>query len=516
MKSLPAQHSFNPLLNKFLIPALFLFIIGCAQESTPKRSLEAVDLFITYDQGGIALDGGLTRGVAWGDVDQDGAPELYTANSKGQWNVFYKNNGRGYLKKMTEDQGKTFAESVVHGGASQGVNWVDYDGDGDLDLYICTRGYESNQLFANDSSKRFLRIENHPLTQDSVSSSMACWADFDRDGDLDVLLIGYRFNGNKLYENLGKGKFSPIENHPLAEGIGVGRACACGDANNDGLPEIFVGNARQPNFYYRNLGGWNFEKIANGAVIEDLGYAYGASWADYDDDGDLDLFVANFDKENLLLNNDGLGNFTRITNVDFVTEKGGASKGHSWGDYDNDGDLDIYIGNGTYKPDMRNFLYLNNGNGDFERYTNGVLNMHADTTAGVAHSDFDRDGDLDLFVANWGSNDQINRLYINQTTGKNWIAFRLKGTKSNTEGIGAHLELFTNTNGKQKSMHRWMYPITGYGSQNDSELHFGLGSINKVDSIRVHWPSGALNTYDNIQPNNHWLITEDGSIEKIK
>lgn len=480
----------------FLLPISII-----AQES----KIDSTPIFILADNNLISVDKGPSRGVAWGDINGDGIPELYTSNSGGQANTLYELNGNTFNKTTFDSQ---------YNGSSEGVSWIDYDNDGDLDLYICSRGFEANQLFRNDGDGELTFVSDHTLTQDSLSSSMACWADYDLDGDLDVFLVGYRYNGNFLFQNMGKDEFQPMNEHLLNEGNGSARTCACGDANNDALPEIFVGNARQPNFYYKNLGGWNFEKVASGTHIEDLGYAYGSSWADYDDDGDLDLFIANFDKENLLLSNDGNGNFTKVTEGILVEEKGGASKGHSWGDYDNDGDLDLYLGNGTYKPDMHNFLYLNIGAGDFERYNEGVFSIHADTTAGVSHADFDRDGDLDVFVANWGANDP-NRLYLNQTTGNNWISFRLKGTNSNTYGVGAHIELIISEGNPGKTLHRWMYPITGYGSQNDYELHFGLGQNASIDSIKVYWPSGIIHSHLGMAINNHWLVVEDGTYQKI-
>lgn len=483
-----------------LAPILIYFLfISC----DPSHSIEETPLFTIYEKSRIATDGGFTRGVAWADLTGDGAPELYTSNSVGQWNAMYANDGHGGMHKIRV--GKQFSELIMHGGTSEGVSWVDYDNDGDLDLYICSRGKEPNQLFQNDSSKRFVMRNDHALTRDTLSTSMACWADYDLDGDLDVLLIGYRHNGNMFFENVGAGEFRALPEHVLSEGDGTARTCACGDANNDGLAEIFVGNAQRPNLYYRNLGRLQFEKDTLGAAVEDLGYAYGSSWADYDDDGDLDLFIANFDKENLLLSNDGSGKLTPATAGTFTTETGGASKGHAWGDYDNDGDLDIYIGNGTYGPEMANFLYLSDGKGSFERYLEGEFLTHADTTAGVAHADYDRDGDLDLFVANWGSYDQINRFYINQTVNKNWIAFRLRGTQSNTFGIGTHLILYTG----EKEIHRWMYPITGYGSQNDYELHFGLGDEENIDSMVVIWPSGVHNKHFKLKVNQFVKLTEE-------
>lgn len=479
------------------------------------RLVQQTPIFKAYEQGTISSDEGTTRGAAFGDVDGDGVPELYAANTQGQSNVFYQLNDAGEWVSYSENEPAWFT-TVNYKGRSEGVNWVDYDNDGDLDLYICSRGYEPNQLFQNEAGQRLKKIEDHPLVQDSLSSSMACWADFEGDGDLDVIVIGYRYNGNLVFENLGGGRFEEKSGHLMSEGEGRSRACACGDVNNDGLPEIFVARARQSNFYYVNRGDWQFESIRDGLMVEDQGYAYGASWADYDDDGDLDLFVANFDKENLLLSNDGEGGLTPVEEGEIVKTKAGASKGHSWGDYDNDGDLDIYIGNGTYGPDMRNFLFLNDGNGSFERYAQGVIETHADTTAGVTHADFDRDGDLDLFVATWGSHDQLNRLYVNQTSGRNWVSFRLKGTQSNSYGIGTQVTLYFSKAGATQSMHRWMYPVSGYGSQNDLELHFGLGEISRIDSVVAKWPQGSREVHLGLKVNQHYQLTEGASFEIAK
>lgn len=494
---------------------LVVLLLLIATSSAPPHTQQPSDLiFKAYDADEIGTDTGKSRGVSFGDINGDYLPDLYVSNTGGQWNTFYKSAGQGKLIRQPTDQSNPWAAPGKKPGRSEGVNWVDYDNDGDLDLYVCSRGEEANQLFRNEAGKEMVEITGHPLTA-VLSTSMACWADIEGDGDLDVLLVGYRTNGNRVFENRGEGSFVERNDVPMAEGTGSSRACACGDVNNDGLPEFFVGNARQPNYYYENRGNWRFEKVTTGLMVEDLGYAYGASWADYDDDGDLDLFVANFDKANLLLSNDGYGHLTPVPDGELVETTAGASKGHSWGDYDNDGDLDLYVGNGTYGPDMRNFLFLNDGQGNFDRYSEGVLEAHADTTAGVTHADLDRDGDLDLFVANWGGENELNRLYINQTTGKNWITFRLQGKDSNVSGIGTQVTIFASGNDGNRTMHRWLYPVSGYGSQNDLELHFGLGKLRRIDSLQVNWPGKPRQTLYNVGINQHWLLKETGEITQI-
>lgn len=486
-----------------------IFLSGCVESS--QKSMRDIGIFKLVREGRIAWDGGKSRGVAWGDYDGDGDPDLYVANSNGQWNSLFRNNSNGNFQKITAAKNEA-SETVIHGGNSQGVNWVDYDNDGDLDLFVMNRGEEANFLFRNDSITTFTRITDSPLTADGISASMACWADFDKDGDLDVFFAGYN-HPNLVFRNTGAGQFEKVENTALTYNQeGRARACGCGDANNDGLPELYVGNARRSNLYFQNLGDWQFNSVENQHLVEDIGYSYGASWADYDDDGDMDLFVANFDKENFLYNNDGEGNLTPLTEGSIAIEKGGGSKGHSWGDYDNDGDLDLYIANGFYAPDMRNFLYLNSGDGSFERDLRGAFQIHADTSAGVAHADFDRDGDLDLFVANWGSSDQINRLYENTTTKANWISVRLVGDSSNRYGVGSRLEVYISDEKSVKRLNRWMYPTTGYASQNDYELHFGVGGYSKIDSLIIHWPSGFKDTHKNLQINTHWLAQEKSTL----
>ncbi|WP_430969085.1 CRTAC1 family protein [Spongiimicrobium sp. 2-473A-2-J] len=500
----------------FLTSSMLLFLSACAtdQMSTNNQNEEAPSIFQEIKLGRIATDGGLSRGVAWGDYDADGDPDLYVANSNGQWNALYRNNGNGSFKKMTDDTGdvKVIAEVVKHGGNSQGVNWVDYDNDHDLDLYIVSRGSEPNFLFNNYDNLGFTRIMDHPLTAEGISASMACWADIEGDGDLDVFVVSSGRGSNLVFKNKGDGQFEQMEGHMLNSGTGRGRACACGDANGDGLPEFYVANAQTTNEYYVNLGNWDFQKVEKGHLVEDIGYSYGVSWADYDDDGDMDLFLANFDKKNFLYTNDGFGNLGPVKKGAVAEQVGGASKGHSWGDYDNDGDLDLYVANGTYRPEMYNFFYLNDGNGNFLQDFSGHLKKHADTSAGVAHADFDRDGDLDLFVANWGSGDQVNRFYENKTVGKNWIALRLKGKQSNSYGIGAKVLLFSN----QKVQYRWMYPVTGYGSQNDYELHFGLGEVPLIDSLKIIWPSGRTDTHLDPRPNVHYTAVEEGEFLSVK
>jgi hypothetical protein len=492
-------------------------------------------MFVPVSGGRISSDGSASRGVAWADFDADGDPDLVIGNTAGQWNAFYLNIRHGRrddwrdgavspepgstdatarFLKVSDPNSSPLGGVAAAGGRAEGVSWVDYDGDGDLDLHLVTRGSEPDLLFENRAAEGLVRVTQGLLVQ-SRSHTMACWADADGDGWLDVFLVGYRSEaGNSLLRNLGGGEFVVVEGTPFAEASKAGRACAWGDPNGDGLPDLYVGNAREPNDMFWNRGSLRFERDGSRShVVQASGYTYGLSWADFDQDGDHDLFVANFDTANVLYRNDGGGGLEPVGLDPITLDEGGASKGHAWGDYDLDGDLDLFVANGTYGPDMRNFLYLNE-DGSFRRGLSGVLTEHADTSAGTAWADYDGDGDLDLFVANWGSSDQVNRLYRNttsETTGRSWIGFRLRSAPPNAFAWGATVSVRATIGGQARRLTRWNVPTTGYGSQSEMLIHFGLGDAEAVDSVVVRWPSGHVERRGQHRARQIWVLEQNGT-----
>lgn len=506
---------------RLVLGAFIAAAFGCG-ETPPSDVPVNSGMFVPVSVGRIANDGGASRGVAWSDFDRDGDADLVVANTAGQWNALYVNlagdtaNDGSQFIKISDPNTSTSGPVAAAGGRAEGVSWVDYDGDGDLDLHIVTRGPEADFLFNNDGARGLVRVLQGPLVREA-GSSMACWADADGDGWLDVYLVAYRDNQrNALLRNRGGGVFEDIPNSPAAFGTGTGRSCAWGDPNDDGLPDLYVGLAQEPNRFFWNRGDFVFERDADaGHLVEHVGYSYGLSWVDYDGDGHHDLFVANYDVANVLYRNDGTGSLMPVTSEPIASESGGASKGHTWGDYDLDGDLDLFVANGTYAPDMRNFLYLNDGVGQFSRDFSGDFAEHADTSAGTAWADFDLDGDLDLFVANWGSSDQVNRLYRNttsETTGRGWVIFRLRSESRNTHGWGAKVKAKAMIRGTPRWMTRWNIPTTGYGSQNSLLIHFGVDDAASVDSLVITWPSGHEDVHTDIPVREIWIAVEGGSL----
>jgi Tol biopolymer transport system component len=458
--------------------------------------------FVPIEEGELVTDGNLSRGVAWGDFNGDAYPDLAVANTIEQPEFLYRNDGSGTFTQLVENP-------ITLGAAwTEGVAWVDFDEDGDFDLFTTNANGQPNGLFRNDGSGGFEAADGGPLTQEAMSSTMSCWADFDGDGDLDAFVVNRDGENDAMYRNDGDGRFQRIERAPPVSNGGEGRACGAADADGDGDIDLYVANGRRErNYYYRNDGGWQFTEVTEGAFVRDTAYSYGVSWVDFDYDDDLDLYVSNISESNALYVNDGAGSFTPLSEGPLVSD-GGVSKGQTWGDFDNDGDLDLFVANGTEAPDMRNFLYRNDGPAGFVRVLEGPIATHADTSAGAAAADYDRDGDLDLFVANWGGGDEDNRLYRNETTGRNWIALRLEGRRSNRHGIGARIRLEATIGGRKLSQTRWLLPATGYASANEPIVHFGLGDADSIESLEIRWPSGSVDRYTDLQAGAFYVAVE--------
>lgn len=449
---------------------------------------QAAPLFDVVHQGPVVVDRGITRGAAWGDYDGDGDPDLFitrpTYDGPAQHNVLYRNEGDGTFVRA----GSGPATGPAAGW--EGATWVDVDGDGDLDLHVVGRTGAGSMFFENDGGARLTRVQREVLGRAVRSVSMACWTDADGDGRLDVFVVGYREGRNALFRGVGSWRFDPVPLPGAGEGDGSGRACAAGDTDGDGLPEIVVANARRPNLLLRNRGAMVFVPDTTTALQQDTAYGYGLSWTDVNGDGLRDLFVANYDAPNSLYlgRRDGSLAPVRLGNQ----LQSPASKGHAWADFDLDGRVDLYVGSGTRAPGMVNRLYLAEGEGRFRLATAGEAATHADTSAAVVAADYDLDGDVDLFVANWGSAGSHNRLYRNRSAGRGWLRVALEGVSSNRMGLGARVSVLLRTRGRSRWLHRWLDSGTGYAGQNEPVIHFGLGEAMGVDSLVVRWPSGTV------------------------
>ena len=453
---------------------------------------------------------------------------------------------------------------VSDGGSTQGVSWADYDGDGFQDLFMANMfspAGQNNWLYRNNRNATFTRVDIGDIVQDGGTSGTSTWGDCDNDGNLDCFVANTGASQDFLYLGVGDGTFTKVTTGPIVAESESSTAASWADYDGDGLLDLFVSHTG-PNSLFRNEGT-SFTQIITGDIVTDNETSHGAAWADYDNDHDLDLFVANANGEdNSLYRNDGGAGFTKITGLPIVTG-GGASCGGSWGDYNNDGHLDLFVANASSHPDSTNFLYRNNGDGSFTRVTGGVVandegrsvgsawgdydndadldlvvitygagdygqavlyqnqfglffqrvndeELAADSGGlyGAAWGDYDRDGDIDLAVARARDDNEDNLLFRNNGNGNNWITIRCIGTTSNRSAIGARIRVLANIDGAPVRQLREITAQTGCGGQNSLEVHFGLGRAGDIDSLTVEWPSGITEAAAAVPVNRHLILSE--------
>lgn len=467
---------------------------------------------------------GDSRSVNWVDVDNDTDLDLFISNGPqaGQNNFLYKNNGMGGFTAVTNDP------IVQDGKPSDGATWGDFDNDGDLDCFVANWYDVNNLLYKNRGDGSFEQVSTGDLVNDGGYSETASWGDYDNDGWLDLFVTNSGLTNSPpaekrdfLYHNDGAASggntFTKITTGPQVTDPLLTRSVNWTDYDMDGDVDIFVTNeSNQNEALYRNDGGGNFVKIATGPLVTAGGSTMSSSWGDYDNDGDLDVFLANDAGNNGLYRNDGGGNFVKITTGPVVTS-GGNSFGCQWADVDNDSDLDLFVTNAFGSGQLKNFLFLNNGDGTFVRNETEVPTTDQGWSYGCAFGDWDCDGDLDLGVATCFNANQTDYLYENHSaeTANNWLEIRLFGTVSNRSALGAKLRLTATIGGKQVTQLREISAQSGYCGQNQLAAHFGLADANSA-TVEIQWPSGKEELLGNLAANHCLTVVEGKGISALE
>jgi predicted nucleotidyltransferase len=471
-------------------------------------------------------------GVAFVDADGDGRLDLYFLSGAALPGCegpaagdsrFYRNLGSGKFADATREAG------LGEPGYATGCAAGDHDGDGDVDLYVTC--YGPNRLYRNDGG-RFAEVGREAGVDDRGFGASATFLDHDRDGDLDLYVANYvdvtagkekactrggltvycqpqehPGQPDVFYENLGGGKFRDATREagvwfPRARGLGV----AAGDFDDDGDLDLYVANDTNENLLFRNQGGGKFAEVgleAGVALGEDgvMENGMGTDWGDCDGDGRLDLVVTNFDAQpNRLYRNLGGGFFA---DVSFACGIGGPSYPYvGWAaifaDFDLDSRLDLFITNGHVFDNVAEFqegsthaqpnlLHLNAGEGRFRTVQVTGAGIEPRVSRGAAAGDYDDDGDVDLAVNNLNGAPFLLR---NDTprAGRRWLGLRLVGTRSNRSAIGARAVLRVGGSLQVREVKSG----SGYLSQNDMRLLFGLGETGAIESLTIRWPSGAV------------------------
>lgn len=418
-----------------------------------------------------------SMGVTVGDYNNDGYPDLYVSNYG--TNVLYKNNGNGTFTDVTSRAGVGGKETDF----STGAVWFDYDNDGFLDLYV------GNYLNFDPNYKYYYAPDGFP-------SPMA----YDAQPDV-------------LYHNKGDGTFEDV-----TKSMGItdrdGRAMGVGaaDYDDDGFVDIYVANDHSMNYLWHNNGGKGFTDVGipSGTAFGQSGesaVSMSVDFADYTGSGRMDMFISD-DKYCRLYENMGNGIFSDRSYTSGIAMPAGQYVGwsSSFIDYNNDGLVDIFKANGALKHlyGQEDQLFENIGGGKFKDVSteSGKYFLKELVGRGACFGDYDNDGDIDGYIVNL--NDRGSFLRNNKGNQNNWIALNLVGTTSNRDGIGARIKL--TAGGKVYVTQK--KSTTGYLSQNDPRIHFGLAKNEMIDKIEIKWPSGKFQVLENIKVNQILPVKE--------
>ncbi|MEO0788704.1 MAG: FG-GAP-like repeat-containing protein [Bacteroidota bacterium] len=464
--------------------------------------VEASSSFGVEETYGSGLFGG---GISVVDFTGDGLDDISICTGSGEELKFFANQGNGAFA--------SFTSPIVNTQEVKEINWVDYDNDGDMDLFF-TVNNGINRLVRNDfGSFQDVTTQAFGISPDTYSSFGCDWGDYDLDGDLDLFVCNRQTSqDDQLWRNNGNGTFTDVTSSALigtADQLSFDAVFA--DLNQDGWPDIYIAVDRDIflNVTYINQGDGTF--LSNETNGANIGIdAMNAGGADYDNDGDYDLYVTHTGPGNALLQNDGTGQFSDVT-----SSTGTGVFRYTWSstffDMDNDTDQDLYVSasndpgfNGT------NACLINIGGGVFFepfQVTGGLGGIDNKNTFSHAVGDFDLDGRLDMINSQMAP-DSIMIWHNQDSGGNNYVRVGLSGTVSNNYGIGATIRVYL-PGGIQ--MTRFVECSNGYLSQHSRLVHFGLGSQTQIDSIIVQWPSGIIDKLESVTTINQVMDITEGS-----
>lgn len=425
--------------------------------------------------------GALGSGVSFMDFDGDGWDDLTFGTIAGEPIRFYRNN-QGQFELIS-------LEGVDNACEAKQITWVDFDNDGDKDLYYsCEQG--GVVLYQNNGDLTFIEVTSDlGLNLPDALTFGANWADFDKDGWLDLYITYYGGSRNQLFRNLSGTGF---ENISLNSGIDpVHRPSFCAvvfDYDLDGYEDIYVANDRSTrNDLLKNLDGSSFEEVGAASMSNLPMDAMGTTILDMNQDGFFEIYISNSPAGNALLFNNGDGTFK-----DIAQESGTIFNSVGWGvntlDFDNDTCHDLYVSSSEDGKDYQSsVLYRALDQSSFEQTQ--YPGMAADTMVSFSNAvgDFNQDGKMDIAVSN--SYGTPSQLWQNKCVNDNhWLKLQLEGTISNRDAIGAHAVVYADG----LPNHQYKTAGISFMAQNTDYLHFGLAESTVVDSLLVFWPSGIV------------------------
>lgn len=461
---------------------------------------------------------GSYNGAAWVDYNNDGLLDLFVARQS----VIYKNNGSGNFEKIQLD-----VQNI-----SLGTSWGDFNNDGFIDVLLTAGSAHGSSVYKNNGDGTFTKVISGAVGDSIYNSAWGgAFGDFNNDGYLDfVLAAANNFIGithvNRLLLNDGTGSFIRIDTTAITDTLAPYTIPMWSDYDQDGDIDLFIGSGPATgtptrDFLYQNLkhesGSWGFSRINTPEIGTDLVDGQVWNWIDYDNDGDLDACLTNYSASisNRIYRNNGNGTYTKMTagQVGSIASDVGNSLTNTWGDFDNDGFIDCYI---TNDASQYSWFYHNNGNGTFSRVDSLAVHVTG-PSFGAVSGDYDNDGDLDLYIAGGTNSKGLYRNDLNN--GNKWVNIKCVGvggaSGSNLSAIGSRVKIKANINGVPVWQIREVLAQNSFNGMNMLNAHFGLGNSSIIDSLVITWPRGLTQVFTNVSVNKFYKATEGQSLEEV-
>jgi hypothetical protein len=451
-------------------------------------------------------------GQAWGDFDRDGRLDLFVTGGREE-NRLFRNRGDGTFARVP-----LAPEVALPGPGKAGATWADYDDDGWLDLHVAVLGPDlllRNVPEPGGSPGRTL-VPVRAGVEHEGHGRNAAWGDYDSDGRLDLYVVNGGSHPDALYHGEPDGSFSDASELVALPLVKPGYAATWTDYDDDGDLDLYVvSDHHTVNDLWRNDGpepggAWRFTNVSEASGAGLSADAMGIAVGDYDEDGDLDLFTSDIGRANLLRNDldHGVPRFTEVADA-----AGVAHPSANWGavffDYDLDGWLDLYLATQNAEPpELTNRLYRNRGDGTFEDVSADCGCADHAFTTGVAAADYDADGDVDLVVGNYGEGYRVYRNELDPIAlGRHFLVVELQGAGPvHRDALGARVTV-TTRDGRRRTAERRSGSSLGAGDM--LPLHFGLGTAT-VQAVEIRWPDGVVTHHRDVPTDAIWQAAHPG------
>ena len=489
------KHIILTLLRRSILFCLFFWFLGplliFGQSFTkiddPNNPVVTTNLDLNYS------------GAAWIDYDGDGDLDLFTTKT-----FLFRNEGDGNFTLLFTKIGMNMTPQL-----SNGISWGDYDNDGDPDAAAAGK---PSLIYRNEGSDSFLTVDQSPLAIGEDNRGWAsAWGDYDNDGFIDIIFTHPQgFLGNPalpclFFHNEGDGRFRKVTGYYFTDNLEPYTVATWYDFDQDGDIDLFIGSgpangSGARDFLFRNMltetGSADFVRIDDLEIGTDLQDGQVWNFIDYDNDGDYDAFVTNYGGaiDHFYRNDDG--NYVSVTNALTIS---GQHLANTWGDVDNDGDLDVVV------DGEQGTKFYRNDSGTFVEETTGFT--LTGSPRGAVFGDYDNDGDLDLFVSGTGNSKGLFR--NDNSNGNHWLEIRCNGKVSNNSALGTRVKAKANIGGSPVWQLREITGQNSFNSQNSLRVHFGLKDAAVIDSLVILWPSGQSDVYTDLNADQLYTYDEE-------